>query len=226
MTTLPHPNFAAIRDIVWDDTSSILDNSAPMFGSVLTERGLLDRLLDGVRADAHLAALCERYDFLDKLVVYDDPESSVRLRLHLYRPGYFDRPHNHRWAFSSMIVSGSYRHLVYGDDERFDQQTDPESLRAVYERVERPGSHYALHHTSVHAVQAEADTISLLLRGPATSDRFLILDREAGGSFWVYGAARESAEQRASKRMSATDIDQTVARVREVLGAGSSALIS
>ncbi|MGB6163716.1 MAG: hypothetical protein WCF33_13770 [Pseudonocardiaceae bacterium] len=37
-----------------------------------------------------------------------------------------------------------------------------EAARATgsHERLEQPGSTYALHHTSVHTVQAEADTIT------------------------------------------------------------------
>ncbi|MGH3901467.1 MAG: hypothetical protein ACRDTA_25070 [Pseudonocardiaceae bacterium] len=41
----------------------------------------------------------------------------------------------------------------------------PDSLLPIHERLEQPGSTYALHHTSVHTVQAEADTISLLVSG-------------------------------------------------------------
>ena len=218
MTTSTHPALAVIGDIDWEDTGSVLDGATTVFDALTQDAGMLPELLAGVRSDEHLREMCERYDFLDKLVLYDDRAAQVRIRLHLYRSGYFDRPHNHRWSFASRIVSGQYTHRIFGNDSQFNEDTDPDTLVAVHERIESPGSTYALHHTSVHTVQAEADTISLLLRGPAAKKRFLILDRAAGGSFWVYGAAQESPEQRASKRMSDSTLDQTVGRVAEILG--------
>jgi hypothetical protein len=178
---------------------------------------LLPRLLDDLDGDEHLKAMCERYDFLDKLVLHDIAPAGIRVRLHLYRPGYFDRPHNHRWSFASHILRGRYLHRIFGRDHEFNEDTDPDTLMAIHERFEEQGATYALHHTSVHTVQADAGTISLLLRGPAAKERFLILDRGAGGSFWVYGAAQESPEQRASKRMTEADLAQAISQVRSLI---------
>jgi hypothetical protein len=61
---------------------------------------------------------------------------------------------------------------------------------------------YALHHTMVHAVVAEPYTVSVVVRGPSVKDRFLVMDRRTGGSWWQYGARQESAETAARKRMS------------------------
>lgn len=158
--------------------------------------------------------MCERYDFLDKLVLHDLREHGVRVRLHLYRGGYFDRPHNHRWSFASLILRGRYRHKIFGRDDTFDESTDPATLVPIHERVEKQGDHYVLHHRSVHTVQADADTVSLLVRGPAAKQRFLILDRETNGFFWVYGAADETPEQRASKRMTPAQLEDSVHRAR------------
>jgi len=211
----PHPSFLGLAGIDWEDTGSILCGSTPIHAAFTTDPHLLPQLLDNLTRDAHLQEMCERYDFLDKLVLYDDIHAQVRVRLHLYRSGYFDRPHNHRWSFASHILRGRYLHRIYGRDDTFDENTDPATLRPIHERIETAGSSYALHHTSVHTVQAEADSISILLRGPAAKDRFLILDR-AGSPFWVYGAAQETPETRASKRMTPTQLDQTITRVRSL----------
>lgn len=220
-STLAHSAFAGLRAIDWDDTGSVLRHGTPIFGTLVNERGFLVSLLDNLSVDGHLRPMCESYDFMDKLVLYDDTESGSRVRLHLYRPGYFDRPHNHRWSFASYIVRGSYVHRIFGNDDQFGQDTDLAGLRPIHEKTERAGASYALHHTSVHAVQAEADTISLLLRGPAARDRFLVLDR-AGESFWVYGASQESPATRAKKQMTSTKLDSTIARVRSLTaGVGS-----
>ncbi len=220
MTTAPHPTFLGLNDINWDDTGSILRHATPIFEAFTTEPDLLAALLDNLGVDEHLRPMCEGYDFMDKLVLYDDADAQVRVRLHLYRPGYFDRPHNHRWSFASHILRGSYLHRIFGRDDQFGEDTDPNTLQPIHERVERVGAGYALHHTSVHTVQAEADSISILLRGPAAKDRFLILDR-AGESFWVYGAAQESPQTRASKQMSGAHLDRTISRVRSLIAAGA-----
>jgi hypothetical protein len=211
-----HPSFHDLDAVNWDDTGSILRTAEAIFDATTSASGLLTALLDNLTTAAHLRSMCEGYDFMDKLVLYDSPDHQIRLRLHLYRPGYFDRPHNHRWPFASRILRGSYLHRLYGRDDQFTEDTDPDQLTPILERVERPGSTYALHHTSVHTVQAEADSISLLLRGPAAKDRFLILDKTAG-SFWVYGAAQETPATRASKIMNPVQLDQTIARVRELV---------
>ena len=219
MTPPTHPALASLTAIDWEQPGSILDGCAPLFDAIAHDPHLLPTMLDRVTGDAHLADMCERYDFLDKLVLHDLADGGVRVRLHLYRSGYFDRPHNHRWSFASNIVRGQYRHRIFGRDDHFDETTDPDALVPIHERIEWPGDHYTLHHTSVHTVQAEADTISLLVRGPAAKDRFLILDREAGGFFWVYGAADETPEQRAAKRMTQPQLGETIARVRDLIGA-------
>jgi hypothetical protein len=54
-----------------------------------------------------------------KLVLHDDADLGVRLRLHLYRGGFFDRPHNHRWSFASRILHGGYRHRLFGRDDQY-----------------------------------------------------------------------------------------------------------
>jgi hypothetical protein len=217
MDSPPHPSFAGLEKIDWDDTGSILGGCRPVFDALTRDPGLLPRLLDDLGGDEHLRAMCERYDFLDKLVLHDIAPAGIRVRLHLYRPGYFDRPHNHRWSFASHILRGRYRHRIFGRDHEFSEDTDPDALTAIHERFEEPGATYALHHTTVHTVQADAGTISLLLRGPAAKDRFLILDRGAGGSFWVYGAAQESPEQRARKRMTEADLAQAISDIRSLI---------
>jgi hypothetical protein len=217
VTHAPHPGFATLGTIDWDDTASILRGCKELFDTLDDDRALLAELVAQVGQDPHLAEMCEGYDFMHKIVLYQAGDPDVRLRLHLYQAGFFDRPHNHRWSFASRILRGSYSHRIFGRDDEFGEDTDPASLRPLCERVERPGSTYALHHSSVHTVQAEADTLSLLVRGPAAKQRFLITDAAAGGFFWVYGAAQESSSQRADKRLTPQQLDDTLTRVRRLL---------
>ena len=43
--------------------------------------------------------------------------------------------------------------------------------------------------TSSSTRQAEPHTVSLIIRGPAVKDRFLVMDRKTGQSWWQYGAS-------------------------------------
>ncbi|MGH3533805.1 MAG: hypothetical protein ACRDQG_03705, partial [Pseudonocardiaceae bacterium] len=185
MTSPPHPSFTSLGHIDWDDTTSILRGCTPLFDALTGDPALLATLVAGVATDPHLAEMCEGYDFMHKLVLYDATGLPVRLRLHVYQAGFFDRPHNHRWSFASHILRGGYVHRIFGRDDQFGQDTDPNSLLPIHERLEQAGSTYALHHTSVHTVHAEADTISLLVRGPSAKQRFLILDATTDSFFWV-----------------------------------------
>ena len=141
------------------------------------------------------------------------------MRLHVFLPGYFDRPHNHRWSYASAILRGEYVHYLFGNAE-LDEKVNPGSLKPLMARHEQIGNAYALHHTMVHAVVAEPHTVSLVIRGPAVKDRFLVMDRKTGESWWQYGASLEPADSAAAKRMS-------VERLREltVLAAGVGSLL-
>ncbi|WP_280410283.1 hypothetical protein [Nocardia brasiliensis] len=202
-----------LRDLDWNDIDEVeyacrivLDDLAEVPAIV---RGRLDELPDR----PELMRLCEHYDILDKIVLHDD-ESGFRVRLHLFLPGYFDRPHNHRWSYASRILRGQYRHFLFGNAE-LDEQVDPNKLPALQVREEGVGSSYALHHSMIHAVVAEPHTVSLVIRGPAVKDRFLVMDRHKGGAWWQYGRKDESAEEAARKHMSPERFSEVVGQLAE-----------
>jgi len=185
----------------WDDIDTVEAAAREALDALAGDPSVIRAVLRDIPGTPALLALCEHYDILDKIVLHDDP-AGFRVRLHVFLPGYFDRPHNHRWSYASTILRGSYRHYLFGNVELGDGIA-PGSLDAVMVRQETPGSAYALHHSMVHAVVAEPWTVSLVVRGPAVKDRFLVMDRKTGESWWQYGAAQEPAEDAAKKRMSA-----------------------
>ncbi|RGD59427.1 hypothetical protein DR950_17960 [Kitasatospora xanthocidica] len=198
----------SLRGLDWDDLPAVASASALAFHDLTRDNwALLADLLTTLPDSPALAAMCERFDFLDKLVLHQDDD--YRLRVHRFRPGYFDRPHDHRWSFASMILTGAYRHVQYGTNEGFDT-IDPAALRPRQIRTERAGDQYVLHHTAVHSVTADAGTISLVLRGPAVKDAFRIIDAPSGGSFTARGTQSETDAQRDAKRMSPDVIATTV----------------
>jgi hypothetical protein len=184
----------------WDDIDAVEAETRKVLDALTADRSVIRRILTDLPRQPDLLALAEHYDILDKIVLWDDA-TGFRVRLHVFLPGYFDRPHNHRWSYASTILRGQYRHYLFGNVE-LDEDVLPRDLEAVMVRQEQVGDAYALHHSMVHAVVAEPFTVSLVVRGPAVKDRFLVMDRKTGESWWQYGAKQESAEDAEQKRMS------------------------
>lgn len=205
-----------LSGIDWDSTEDVRDAAGKVMDRIADRRVLNELLLDAeTRAD--LAELCEHYDILDKLVLYRGITSDFRVRLHVFLPGYFDRPHNHRWTYLSRILVGSYRHFIYGTEDQFNGITDVTGLRPLMARKEARGDSYVLHHSMVHSVVAEPYSISLIIRGPSMKDKFFVSDRETGKLWLQYGAAKETEEQQVMKRMTGQQLERSVQLVRKKL---------
>jgi hypothetical protein len=202
-----------LRSLDWEDTDAVGAATVKALAMLTSQQRMLRGILLDLPERPDLLGLCEHYDILDKIVLHDDP-SGVRVRLHVFLPGYFDRPHNHRWSYASTILRGQYRHYLFGDAD-LDETIDPASLKALMVRDEQPGSTYALHHTMVHAVVAEPYTVSLVIRGPAVKDRFLVMDRKTGQSWWQYGTNQEPAYDAEQKRMSVERLAELTTSLRE-----------
>ena len=56
-------------------------------------------------------------------------------------------------------------------------------------RIEEPGDAYTLHHSMIHSVMAHGEAVTLIVRGPAVKDRFVVTDRATGKAWFQYGAA-------------------------------------
>lgn len=186
----------------WDDLTAVAASTGALLTVLDQDRAQLRTLADRALTDPALLGLCEHYDILDKLVLHNDP-TGWRLRLHVFLPGYFDRPHNHRWTYASRILDGAYLHTNYGTDEHLGDSINPGDLVARLVRTERAGDTYVLHHSMIHSVVAEPYTTTLVARGPAVKDRFVVTDRSTGNAWWQYGAATEDPAVAAQKRMSA-----------------------
>lgn len=205
-----------LNDIDWHDLAAVSEASDKVLAALEADRELLRALAENAVSNPSLAPLCEHYDILDKIVLHNDP-SGWRLRLHVFLPGYFDRPHNHRWTYSSRILHGSYTHTLYGtDDQLGDGNIDVGELTPRMVRTEETGSIYTLHHTMIHSVVAEPFTTSLIVRGPAVKDRFLVTDRTTGKAWWQYGAATENPKEAAKKRMTAEQANASLAKLVEL----------
>ncbi len=207
-----------LQSVDWNDIEDVALACQPALKRLSANRLVIGQLLDKLRYDEHLFSLCEHYDILDKLVLWDDHEAGYRIRLHIFLPGYFDRPHNHRWSYSSIILTGRYQHVLYGDAQgsAIPNITD---LRPQMVRTEEENSVYTLQHTMVHSVSAEPYTVSLIIRGPSVKSRFFVMDRGTGESWWQYGSEQEGPEERAAKQITHQYLAETIDRLGQ-LGIG------
>jgi hypothetical protein len=138
---------ALLADVDWNDLAAVAAASDKLLTALDSDRTTLRKLAERALDNPELLHLCEHYDILDKIVLHNDP-SGWRLRLHVFLPGYFDRPHNHRWTYSSRILHGSYTHTLYGTDDQFGTgDIDVAALRPrTVHRINRRLLHPAPHH--------------------------------------------------------------------------------
>jgi hypothetical protein len=169
---------------------------------------------------------CERHRLLDKLVIYDALDRGFRIRLHLSTNDHLDRPHDHRFSFSSLILRGAYQHVRHKPIGKLDETipgTIQEDRQAVltdvkvepyFTTIEEPGSYYTLHHTAIHTTITTDNTVSLFIRGPVEKERSFIMDRHTGKLWWRYGEVNESPERRRRKAMPLGHYNELKAKLR------------
>jgi hypothetical protein len=203
-----------LRAINWDDMTQVSDVVPAILEELAGSPEWIADALDHLAGDAHLRTLTERLAELDKLVLLDDAVSKVRVRMHVFSKGYFDRPHNHRFNFGTRILTGAYMHTVYGDYPDVDTDIDIASLKPKLVKREVAGTGYCIEHTLVHSVAAEPDTVTLTIRGPAQKDRMLIVNPVDGGCWWVFGAQDEPEEEKLARRLG----DERLHEIRRMVG--------
>jgi hypothetical protein len=86
----------------WDDIDAVEAETRKLLDALTGDRTIICRILTELPRMPELPALAEHYDILNKIMLWDDP-GGFRLRLHVFLPGYFDRPQNHRWSYASTI---------------------------------------------------------------------------------------------------------------------------
>lgn len=212
-----------LRGIDWEDLDVVEQTSRLALEQMWANREIIRTALDAVADTPELLALCERPDPvtldevgqpLDKIVLYADPESGVRVRLHVFWNGCIDLPHNHRWTFASMVLKGHFRHFMFGD-QGDDETPFPLPFNALYACEEQQGATYALHHRAMHALVAEENTVSLVIRGPAVKDHSFFVDTETGERKYHFGADKESPEKEARKKMTPETLRELAEKFRE-----------
>lgn len=213
-------NFLDEITVDWSDFEDAGRITRLMLKKLADDRLLLRDLVRGVAFDECLLSKCESHQLLDYLVIYDAPDRGFRVRVHLATDDHLDRPHDHRFSFSSLLLNGGYRHTWYRarqpawneasdesalpfmsrltPDRRWAKEIDQLQPQVIRQEVE--GSCYSLHHTAIHTTHTSPDCISLFIRGPAEKRRSFIIDPSARTLWWRFGHLEEPDLRRDEKR--------------------------
>ena len=221
-------------EIDWTRFEDAAAKSRNCLGILTSDRSALSTLVERAVRNPALRVKCESHQLLDYLVLYDSVERGVRVRLHISTMEHLQRPHDHRFDFSSVIVCGSYEHCIVNckvnpykiRDEAgarpYQDKNSPDPLIRLKNedfpvgnvRNERAGDIFSLHHSVAHTVLTAANTVSLVLRGAPRRNRSFIFDRTEEHLWWRFGRENESPERRAKKIMSEEKLGEILQKLR------------
>ena len=193
--------FLGSQRLDWSDLESTGRKAGEILRTIGFDHDCLRVLVDNVAADDRLLRLAE-HDRIDKLILYDNLSLGMRIRLHLYPPDHFDGPHNHRWPFTALVLSGCYVHKMFPTDLEMSETARMLALEPLFIRNETRGGSYTVSAKAVHSVIAAPNTVSLIMRGPAENGRLAMTDLETGRLRWKYGRDNESAEELKARAIS------------------------
>lgn len=155
------------------------------------------------------------YERLDKLVLWNSEDKTMQIRLHVYADhpcnmnnlANISEAHNHRWNFSTKILSGGYFHTIYRMDV-----LDKEKyyLAPVMVRHEGIGSSYALHHSQYHSIIEEPNTVSLIVRGPIEKESFQVISEKKEEFQLKDSLALQTSEEKKLKTMTLADYENVL----------------
>jgi hypothetical protein len=219
----------------WTDLRAAGDDAAEVLAELSINIELLSALVRRTLDDDRLLSMCERHRPFDKIVIYNADDRNFRIRLHIWRDTEFERAHQHRFSFASRMLQGQYRHILYRqvpaedvsvdplyarlhpDPEHPDgaSRLDPRELTPTLEYDMRTGDGYTLHHEAVHATMISAETVTLILRGPAEKDAAFVADVDGGGVYWRLGQRDEDPERTRAKQMGRDDLTRVIGELRD-----------
>lgn len=97
--------------------------------------------------------------------------------------------------------------------DQINENTDIKDLNPIIIQGEKIGSIYTLNHNVFHSIEAEPDTVSIVIRGPAVKDRFLIFDKLTNKKWWEYGRESETVEEIKRKQVSIEHIKDLIEKL-------------
>ena len=178
---------------------------------------LLCDMVKHIPLDPVLVDKTECYDFLDKLVVYTNDRLGIYARISLFRDGYGERIHYHRWNYTSYILSGGYSQNIFGSivDKKDISKVDYKDI--VLQEKLKAGNICSLESSLIHSIKAEPQTLTFCIRGMALRDRFQVKDVMNETVWWQYGSAYETIEEKAAKRMPQLVLNDKIEQIVKII---------
>lgn len=204
-----------LEKLNWEKLEKVEFHTQNILEMLFQNRKIISLFLKNVLQDKTLISLAEHYDFFDKIVLYVDKKNRFRIRLHIFSGDTSTkyRPHCHRWNYSSVILKGSYKHFIYGTEDNINENIDLKDLNPIIIREEKTHSIYTLSHKVFHSIETQPDTVSVIIRGPAVKDRFLIMDKLTDKKWWEYGRESETIEEIKRKQVSLKHIQNLIEKL-------------
>jgi len=112
-----------------------------------------------------------------------------------------------------LILNGEYKHYIFGTEDNINEETKFEDLEPILIRQEKQSSIYTLSHKVFHSIEAQPNTVSIIIRGPAVKDRFLIIDKLTKKKWWEYGRESETIEEIRRKQVSLDHIKNLIEKL-------------
>jgi hypothetical protein len=174
--------FDGVGTIDWEDLPRTALLTEDLIRRFAADKALFRRLLLAVVDDPYLWAKCEEDVVEDKIVLWDDVEKGLRIRLRMATAYQQQLAHCHRFSFTNLVLRGRYLHRNYVAENGFDENTLPEDVRPVILHEDRAGDCFTIHHDALHSTAfTEIGTISLVLRGNPVKERAPVMFKEARG---------------------------------------------
>jgi hypothetical protein len=211
------------QKINWDNYEISATHTRDLLSEISANLENIVRLIDNLNSLEGLQQKCETHQLLDYLVLYDNPGNGIRLRMHMSTSDHLQRPHDHRFDFSTKVLCGSYEHIWYFPIPDFYQQSDINTaknyqdknnpdphfelfgneFKPMFIRREVKDSCYSISNEIVHSVDMVKDTVSIIIRSPARKQRSFIYDWEMKKLWWRFGSENETKKRRQQKIMTA-----------------------
>ncbi|WFU25162.1 hypothetical protein QA649_02635 [Bradyrhizobium sp. CB1717] len=177
---------------------------------------VLGALLEGVLNSEVLLAQCESFNLFSKIVLMEGVENAWKLRLHVFGEEVLEA-HHHRAHFCARILSGEYKHLLFGANSSLDADRLSFPLRPLLVQAQAAGSAYMIDSEMVHSTFASANTVSLMLQGPINRNSFDIYELRTGRRRTRVGkSAHEGIQEEGEKKIDATKLNALIRALRRM----------
>jgi hypothetical protein len=205
------------------------------------DKGLFRELIAYSREDPYIWSKCEEDIVEDKIVLWDDMDRNIRVRLRMSTAPQQRLAHCHRFSFSNLVLKGEYIHWHYHPLPSFDEDSRLDDVVEVGQCVDRAGDVFTIHHDTLHSTPFTAvETVSLVLRGNPVKERAPVMFKEPRGReeahkqresslpleiepeqaqigefFWRVGEEGETPERRQERQMRRSQVDYWIERFED-----------